>query len=191
MKSGFSRSSQSKCIVGSALLALLIGHAFAQAADDAAIAKNFQDRVNKYLELHKEQGVGAKPSDSPDKLSEQKHEARKKIRDARATAKQGDIFTPQIGVYFKKQIAATMQGPDGQKVRASLRHAEPLPHLRLKVNAPYPRNVPLQSTPPTLLLNLPHLPGKLQYRLVDSTLVLYDVASGLIVDFLPEAVPAA
>jgi hypothetical protein len=40
-------------------------------------------------------------------------------------------------------------------------------------------------------MNLPHLPGKLQYRIVGSTLVLYDVASGLVVDFLPHALPPA
>jgi hypothetical protein len=180
-----------RLLSGMASALFLLGCTFAQAADDAAIVKDFQDRVNKYLELHKQQGVAAKPSESADRLSEQKHQARDRIRVSRAAAKQGDIFTTEIGAYFKRQIAATMQGPDGPKIRASLRHAEPLPRLHLTVNAPYPRNVPLQSTPPTLLLNLPHLPGKLQYRIVGSTLVLYDVASGLIVDFLPEAVPQA
>lgn len=169
----------------------LIGHAGAQASDEAATVKDFQDRVAKYLELHKEQGIGGKRSDSADKLTEQKQQARQKIRASRTAAKQGDIFTPPIGAYFKKQIAATMQGPDGAKIRASLRHAEPLPQIKLKVNARYPQKLPLQSTPPSLLLNLPPLPGKLQYRIVGSTLVLYDVASGLIVDLLPDAVPAA
>jgi hypothetical protein len=191
MKLGFSNRGWSKRLLCGVFSALLLGHVFAQAPDDSAIVKDFEERVNKYLELHKEQGVAAKPSQSADKLAEQKHQAREKVRDSRSTAKQGDIFTPEIGAFFKKQIAATMQGPDGPKVRASLRHAEPLPHINLKVNARYPRNLPLQSTPPTLLLNLPHLPGKLQYRIVGSTLVLYDVATGLIVDLLPEAVPAA
>lgn len=181
----------SKRLLAVAFSALLMSRLFAQAPDDAAIVKGFQGRVNKYVELHKEQGVRSKPSGSPGKLAEQKQQAREKIRGSREAAKQGDIFTPQIGAYFKKQIAATMQGPDGPKVRASLRHAEPLPKLRLKVNAPYPHGIPLQSTPPTLLLNLPHLPGKLQYRIVGSTLVLYDPAAGLVVDLLPDAVPPA
>jgi hypothetical protein len=95
-----------------------------------------------------------------------------------------------VTAYFKKQIESTLHGPDGDKVRASLRHAEPLPNVRLQVNARYPRNLPLQSTPPTLLMNLPTLPKELQYRIVGSTLVLYDMSSGLIVDFIPGAVPA-
>jgi hypothetical protein len=190
MKFGFRHHGWSKRLLYGVFSALLLGQAFAQAPDDSAIVKDFQERVNKYMELHKEQGVAAKPSQSADKLAEQKQQAREKVRGSRSAARQGDIFSSEIGAYFKKQIAATMQGPDGPKVRASLRHAEPLPHIHLKVNARYPRNLPLQSTPPTLLLNLPHLPGKLQYRIVGSTLVLYDVATGLIVDLLPEAVPA-
>ena len=83
-----------------------------------------------------------------------------------------------------------MRGPNGDKVRASLRHAEPLPNVQLQVNAKYPSNLPLQSTPPTLLMNLPPLPKELQYRIVGSALVLYDMSSGLVVDFIPGAVPA-
>ena len=68
---------------------------------------------------------------------------------------------------------------------------EPLPPRPLKVNSRYPPGVPLQSTPPTLLLNLPRLPHELQYRLVGHYLVLYDVAADMIVDFIAGAVPAS
>jgi hypothetical protein len=174
-----------------ALVVTVTGHAVAQAAGDAATVKDFQGRVAKYLEVHKATGISNKPSNSPNKLADQKQQAEEKIRESRPAAKQGDIFTPPIGAYFKKQIAATLQGPEGAKVRASLRRAEPLPNLRLEVNEKYPQSLPLQSTPPTLLLNLPRLPGELQYRIVGSTLVLYDTASDLIVDLLSGAVPAS
>jgi hypothetical protein len=163
----------------------------AQAQNDAALVKDFQTRVEKYLNLHKITGIAKKTTDSPDKLAEQKQQAAEKIRESRPAAKQGDIFTPEIGAYFKKQIAATLQGPEGAKVRASLRRAEPLPNIRLEVNQRYPQKLPLQSTPPTLLLNLPRLPAELQYRIVGSTLVLYDTLSNLIVDLLPDAVTAS
>ena len=185
------RRTCSMYVFAGVLAALVAGHALAQAADDAATVKDFQGRVAKYLEVHKATGVANKPSDSPNKLADQKQLAEEKIREARPAAKQGDIFAPPIGAYFKKQIAATLQGPEGAKVRASLRRAEPLPNLRLEVNEKYPQNLPLQSTPPTLLLNLPRLPGELQYRIVGSTLVLYDTASNLVVDLLPGAVPAS
>ena len=171
--------------------AIVGGHADAQGTGDAATVKDFHARVGHYLEIHKVTGITKKSTDSPEKLAEQKQQAEQKVRSSRAAARQGDIFTPQIGAYFKKQIAATLLGPEGGKVRASLRRAEPLPNLRLEVNQPYPRGLPLQSTPPTLLLNLPRLPAELQYRIVGSTLVLYDTAASLIVDLLPEAVPVS
>ncbi len=179
------------CLWVITLSALLAACAPAQSADDAAVVKDFQARIAKYLEIHKQQGVAPKPTDSPDKLADQKQQAAQKIRESRPAAKQGDIFTPQIAAYFKKRMAATLHGRDGAKIRASLRHAEPLPDIPLQVNAKYPGNLPLQSTPPTLLLNLPRLPNELQYRIVGRTLVLYDVPSNLIVDFLSGAVPAS
>jgi hypothetical protein len=173
------------------LAAMLMAAAAAQATNDASTVKDFQSRVAKYLELHKATGISKQATDSPGKLADQKRQAEAKIQQSRPAAKQGDIFTQQIGAYFKKQIAVTLRGTAGAKVRASLRRAEPLPNLHLEVNQPYPRNLPLQSTPATLLQSLPRLPAELQYRIVGSTLVLYDTASNLIVDFLPEAVPAS
>jgi hypothetical protein len=49
--------------------------------------------------------------------------------------------------------------------------------------------VALQSTPPSLLLNLPPLPKELEYRIVGRELVLHDTAPGIIVDFIPNVVP--
>jgi len=178
-----------KRLAVSALPALLASFAMAQPASDAAVVKEFENRVEKYLEIHKNSNVNQKPTDSPEKLAGQKQQTEQKMRESRPAAKQGDIFAPGIGAYFKKQIAVTLNGPDGAKVRASLKRAEPLPDVPLQVNRPYPRNLPLQSTPPTLLLNLPQLPSGLQYRIVGSKLVLYDTASNLIVDFLPDAMP--
>lgn len=172
------------------LCVLLFQCAIAQNGDEGP-AKEFQERIGHYLAAKKKQDIAKKPTDSPDKLAQEKQQTAEKTKNARPQARRGDIFTPTVAAYFKKQIESTLQGPDGDKVRASMRHAEPLPNVQLKVNAKYPRNLPLQSTPPTLLMNLPPLPKELQYRIVGSTLVLYDMASGLIVDFIPGAVPVA
>jgi hypothetical protein len=56
---------------------------------------------------------------------------------------------------------------------------------RLHVNATYPVKVPLQSTPPTLLLDLSQLPSEVEYRIVGRDLVLRDVGANLVVDFNP------
>ena len=155
--------------------------------DDAQIVKDFEARVASYIEVQKQEAGAVKPTDSPSKLVEAKDQRAQKLRSARPDAKQGDIFTPEIAGYFRRQIAATLAGQDGDKVRATLRHAEPLPDFSLRVNGRYPEKVPLQSTPPTLLLNLPRLPDKLQYRIVGHALLLYDVGTDLIVDFIPHA----
>ena len=63
--------------------------------------------------------------------------------------------------------------------------------LQLRVNDSYPSKVPLQSTPPTLLMNLPKLPEELEYRLVGRSLVLRCAKGNLIVDFIPNVMPPA
>lgn len=170
------------------LPALLVLTVAAQRKHDPPVVEDFEQRVQQYLDTHKEMHVAVKPSDSAEKIEQEKQQARKKIKQARPEAKQGDIFSPAISTYFREQLARTLQGPDGPKIRASLRRAEPLPNLRLKVNSGYPKDLPLQSTPPTMLANLPQLPGELEYRIVGQTLVLYDVSSGLIADLLPNAI---
>jgi hypothetical protein len=162
--------------------------ASAQSQSDAATIQDFQKRVNRYVSLKNKQDLSNKQTNSPEQLAEQKQQAAEKIQSARPAAQRGDIFTAAICEYFKRQIAVVMQGVDGKKIRASMRHAEPLPTIHLEVNAAYPKNLPLQSTPPTLLMSLPPLPKGLQYRVVGSSLVLFDEASNLVVDFIPNAI---
>ena len=156
--------------------------------NDAQVVKDFEARVSSYLDLGKKQAPTPKPTDSPSKLAETRDQIAEKMRAARPDAKQGDIFTPEIATYFRHQIAATLAGHDGKKIRASLHHAEPVQNVQLQVNARYPQKVPLQSTPPTLLLTLPRLPRELQYRIVGHALLLYDTQADLIVDFVPDAI---
>jgi hypothetical protein len=160
--------------------------------DNAQTVNDFEARVAKYLDLRKkEAGSAPRPTNSPEKLAESQQNLAEKVRALRPDAKQGDIFTPEITAYFRHQISATLAGHRGHKVRASLRHAEPVPALALHVNQVYPQGVPLQSTPPTLLLNLPTLPKELEYRIVGRNLVLHDIVPNIIVDFIPDAIPTA
>lgn len=159
-------------------------------ADDTQIVKDFQTRVSHYLEERRKQaGTSPRPTTSPEKLQRAQEDLSHKSKISRADAERGDIFTPEISRYFRRQLAATLAGPQGVKVRASLRHAEPVDEASLHVNQVYPGRLPLQSMPPSLLLNLPRLPKDLQYRIVGRNLVLLDTASKLIVDFVPGATP--
>jgi hypothetical protein len=73
-------------------------------------------------------------------------------------------------------------------VKKSLARAEPV-RLTLHVNDTYPAKIPLQSTPPTILLNLPRLPPELEYRIVGHALVLRDAVANVVVDLIPDAIP--
>ena len=69
-----------------------------------------------------------------------------------------------------------------------MRHGEPA-KIELQVNQSYPENIPLQSTPPSLLLNLPELPKGLEYRILGRELVLRDSDANIVVDYVPNALP--
>jgi hypothetical protein len=112
-----------------------------------------------------------------------------KIQAARVDIKQGNIFSPDIAAYFRRQIELSLRGPDGEKIRSSLRHSEPVGGLSLHVNDTYPSAVPLQSMPLGLLQHLPVLPKELEYRMVGHDLVLHDIEPNIIVDFISGAIP--
>jgi hypothetical protein len=157
----------------------------------ALVQQDFESRVAAYLKLRATAAGDLpklKPTDSPATIAQHEHEFAEKIREARGPARQGDLFTAAISAEFRRLIGITMHGPDAARIRQSLRSAEPV-HLQLRVDDDYPTRVPLQSTPPTLLLNLPKLPPELDYRVVDRDLFIRDVGANLIVDYITAVIP--
>ncbi len=156
---------------------------------NSKVVNEFDSRAKSYLEW-RDKTAGNTPSatNSPEKLDGERQALANKLRTARAGAKQGEIFTPQIAQYFRKQIAATLDGDKGHAIRVTLRNAEPVKG-KIQINQSYPENVPLQSTPPTLLLNLPELPKGLEYRILGRELVLLDTDANIVVDYVPNALP--
>jgi hypothetical protein len=160
---------------------------------DAAVMQDFKQRVGEYVKLSKSADTSLpslkKPTDSAAKIREHQHALRKAIMARRAGAVQGAIFTPQISAEFRRLIGIAYQS-DARHIRESLLHAEPGTwNVQIHVNGEYPDDRPLQSMPPSLLINLPPLPPELEYRLVGSTLVLRDVGANLVVDILPRVIP--
>jgi len=172
-------------------LGLSLAQAPAPGSVDAKLISEFKERVNQYLQL-REKVAGSAPSstDVPEKLAESRNEFSNKIRAARGSAKQGEIFRPEVAQYFQREISATLNGRYGNDIRATLRHAEPV-KMKVQINQSYPENVPLQSTPPTLLLNLPELPKSLEYRILGRDLVLRDSDANIVVDYVPNALPGS
>jgi hypothetical protein len=163
----------------------------APSEDKSPAAQEFNKRVQDYLKLRQSAVKDVpqlKPTKTPQDIVARQKAMTEAILAARKDAKQGDVFTPEITALIRQSMAAAMKSPEGTKIRKSLRHAEPVT-LTLHVNDEYPAKVPLQSTPPTLLLNLPKLPKELDYRLIGRTLALRDCDANIIVDFIAGVLP--
>jgi hypothetical protein len=153
---------------------------------DSAIIQDFEKRVAAYLQLRKSIEANLpklKPTPSEEKISHHETDLRRAVREARKNARPGDIFTPEIAAEIRRLIAIAAQPEDGNHIAQSLRHAEPV-QLHLEINERYPERVPLQSTPPSLLENLPALPPEIEYRITGRDLVLLDTKANLVVDII-------
>ena len=160
--------------------------------EGAAIIQTFEGSVSAYVKQQKaarQNLPSAKTASKKGEMLRQQHLLAERVRSFRPDAKRGDIFTADVSTEMRRLLALAMQGANASRIRKSLNSGEPVA-LALKVNAPFPDKLPLQSTPPTLLLNLPRLPAELDYRFVGRALVLRDTAANLIVDFIPDALPA-
>jgi hypothetical protein len=152
----------------------------------SAITQDFEKRVAGYLQLRRsiESSLPKlKSTASQEKISHHETELRRAVREARKDVRPGDIFTPKIAAEIRRLIAIAVQAEDGNHIAQSLRHAEPV-QLHLEINERYPESVPLQSTPPSLLENLPPLPPEIEYRITGADLVLLDAKANLIVDII-------
>jgi hypothetical protein len=126
------------------------------------------------------------PVSEATQISEHQRELARRIMEARRQAQQGDVFTPRVADEFRGLIGAVMRGPKGPDVLSTLASGEPV-RVEVTANRLYPPGVPLQTMPPTLLAALPQLPPELEYRIVGNALILRDVDSHLVIDFLPNA----
>jgi hypothetical protein len=161
--------------------------------EQARVFKIFTARVQQYVKLQKnvEASLPAlKPTNDVARIAEHQHALARKIAQARRGARQGDIFADQVTRHFRRIIRGEFQGPDAQIARKTIRQSDPSKVIvRLHVNDVYPSDVPLTTTPPTLLHKLPQLPQELAYRIVGRDLTLIDTKASLIVDLIPNAIP--
>lgn len=179
-----------------ALLALLgMGQTVAtggQAVNQQALAvKDYSDRVQRYAELH--QKLEAELPELPRRAEPAAIEAHQqalaaKIQAARARAKPGDVFTPEVARQFRRIIRDDLQRRSAPDVRAMFE--EVAKGYDARVNARYPTGAPLPTVPAVLLARLQRLPEELEYRLMDHSLILRDTHANIIVDFVDRVVPS-
>jgi hypothetical protein len=172
-------------MVLAAALSAQAGHPAVNA--DSVLVQDFEKRVDRYLQLRKSiesKLTQLKTTDSPDKISQHEDALGRAVREARKGARQGDVFSAEISTEIRRLITIAMQPRDSEHIRQSLRHSEPV-QLNLNVNDSYPARMPLQSTPPSLLGNLPSLPPEIEYRITGRDLVLLDAKANLVIDVIP------
>jgi hypothetical protein len=146
----------------------------------------FQARAAEYVKVHNKARSGlpaVKGNGSAEAVGGREQQLAGRIRTLRRDAKHGGVFTPPISSEFRRLAKISSEGSSGKHIETSLARSEPV-QFPIHVNAAYPMSDPLQSTPPTLLQNLPRLPKELEYRLVGNRLVLRDIEANLIVDYV-------
>jgi hypothetical protein len=190
------RVSRASLAIGLMLLVASAGYAQApkthrettpdcSAQDWDAVVAHFNTRVRAYVDLRSklEKGLPALTvtADTTETMRTQLALA-KRIRGARAGAKQGDIFTPAIGVEFRKALLREVNA----NTWAVIMDDNP-GELLARVNGAYPEGKPLSTVPPNILAVLPALPDDIEYRFVERHLILLDTRARLILDRIPYA----
>jgi hypothetical protein len=151
----------------------------------------FEARVKEYVAMR--EGIDGKlpklsKDAKPEEIEAHKLALQKGVQAARASAKQGDLFVPELAAHIREVIKAEMPPRVKKEVRETVVESE-VKTVPLRVNDPYPESEEQLEMPPTLLLRLPQLPKQVRYRYVGRNMLLVDRENGLIVDFMPDALP--
>lgn len=161
---------------------------------DAGLIADFKTRVDDYVKL-RSKAEGKAPTEleaksKPAEIVVAEKSLGQKVREARPEAKRGEFFTPATEAMFRRLLKAPLKGPEGAENKAIIKDdAPPAKDVLFKVNAEYPKDVPLSTVPPDVLLSLPALPEDVQYRFAGKHLLLYDAKANLIIDYMLNAIP--
>jgi hypothetical protein len=155
------------------------------------VVSDFEGRAKAYSRLREalEEKLPKLPKEAtPEQIAAHKETFQGMVRAARAGAKHGDLFSPDIAAVIRAILKREYRGRERQELRQTVMEAE-TQGVPLRVNYTYPESKELVEMPPTLLLKLPQLPKQLRYRFVGHNLLLVDRENGLIVDYMTRALP--
>jgi hypothetical protein len=158
---------------------------------DAALSVEFLKGVQAYVDLHKKLEATLPPRPehgTPAEIQAHEEALARLIIKARAGAKQGDLLPQKIRSYLRRQIGVVLRGPDGAGIRQSVMEENP-GKVQLRCNARYPEGLPITTMPAPILAALPKLPEHVEYRFVGDRLVLLDIHSQLVMDYMTDALP--
>ena len=153
---------------------------------DAELVSEFKRRADRYMQLHdKVQKQGTRQiqrDDIGENLVSQQALAMR-LRFARRDARPGDLFTPAIEKALRRAMDPELRGPAALTSRESIREDAPATFV-LVVNGSFPEGVSRSTIPGNVLKILPPLPNGLEYRIVDTHLVLIDLDADIVVDYM-------
>jgi hypothetical protein len=156
----------------------------------AATLAEFTKRVAQYEAVHRklEATLPELPKQTdPAQIDKHQRALARLIQEARKHAKPGDIFTPAMQRLVRDILRPVFRGADGQQIKSEILDNEFKGNVKLVANGRYPDEVPISTVPPQVLQQLPRLPEDLEYRFVQTNLILFDPHAHIIVDFVERA----
>jgi hypothetical protein len=180
-------------MIAAAVFGPAVARVVSTSSSDASSSQRqtFLERVEAYVALHRQLEGPLPPevvTDDVKVLFVPREALAAAMRKARARARQGEIFSPAVARDFRIIVATTVE-TNGIDDLLSIVEDENSVNIPARVNGDYPAGRSVSAMPPCLLAEFPPLPNELQYRFVGRDLVLWDVHAGLIVDFVPDAIP--
>ena len=153
---------------------------------DKELVSDFRERVDDYMKLQaklQKQGTRQKERDDIGENLVSQNALATRLRLARHDARPGDLFTAPIAMALRRAMDPVLRGVAALQVRESIREGAPEVFV-LAVNADYPAGASRSIMPGNVLKILPPLPPGLEYRIVDTHLVLMDLDANIIVDYV-------
>ena len=163
----------------------------ADSAGEAQGLAGFAEQLKAYAELHKRLETTLPPlpkETNPQVLDKDQRALAQLIEQNRKGAKRGDLFTPAGERAIRQMFGEIFSGPDGGKFKSTIMDENPST-VKLAVNGRYPDEVPLSTMPPQVLARLPKLPEELEYRFIGPRLILLDVHSHTVADYIENILP--
>jgi hypothetical protein len=158
---------------------------------DARTVAAFNERLKSYQELHDklERTLPPLPTEADPKVIDKHQRAMEALlKQHRSAARRGDLFAPDMERLIRRLFAQIFKGTEGAKLKATIMDENPT-SIKLAVNGRYPDEVPLSTMPPQVLAMLPKLPEELEYRFIGHRLILLDVHSHTVADYIENALP--
>jgi hypothetical protein len=153
--------------------------------------RDFDSAVHEYIELRQlrePMPIDVMTAD-PEAIERWRARFAARVREARSTAREGEIFNPGIAaiIRYRLERAVRLYRDDALLMRRGEDEGRP-PTLDVTVNDDLPWGTALRL-PPHLGAELPPLSHGLEYWLIGRDLVLCDARTDLVVDILRDALP--